>query len=293
MNILSYAKINLYLAATGIDSSNYHSLIGLTIPLKFCDKISVTKTTTKSDTCTVSQDIGIENQEQNLAFKAIKYFKEKTKCEDCFNINITKNIPVMAGFGGGSSNAVAVLKLLEKIYKNKLSDKTIYEICSQLGTDCHFFVKNQAAIIRGRGEKTEILDSAFAHNIKRYHFVIFKPCSSCNTTLAYKNLREHFQYLYKSQDIAMEEMRHLVTSVENFADILPIFNTFAEIAHTTDKIYNKVHSDLNKSGIQMMLTGSGSGCFCIFKDTTQIAEIEKIVNFHHGENIFLRNTVAL
>lgn len=292
MMAFSPAKINLCLAITGLNATNYHNLVGITLPLDFGDEISITKSDCNADICTVSTDIGITNQEQNLAFKALKLFKEKTGCEDFFNINITKKIPVMAGFGGGSSNAAAVLKLLNKETKFTLSDDSVYEICAKIGSDCHFFVKNQCAIVRGLGESIEPLDEKFSTNIKKYNFVIFKPKHATNTTLAYKNLRENFRNLYRPTGIAEKEVKALITAVENCDEFLPIFNTFADMAQKTDKTYLTLQKDLLKTGSQMMLTGSGSGCFCVFKDKNCVDEIEEIVKFYLWKDVFFKETAA-
>jgi 4-diphosphocytidyl-2-C-methyl-D-erythritol kinase len=147
MEAKSPAKINLFLNVIGRREDGYHLLESIFAPISLCDTIKISP----SDTISCNTSIGfIEN---NLATRAAILLKEKYNVATGCKIEITKNIPLGGGLGGGSSNAGTTLKLLSQFWNLNLTDAELRQLAIMLGTDVPFFIKPTPAFVSGIGEK--------------------------------------------------------------------------------------------------------------------------------------------
>lgn len=155
LQISAKAKVNLCLDVLKKDPSGYHKIQTVLHELEnLQDELKISKTP-ESDN--VSMKTGNQNHliktEDNIAFKALKLFKEAYKITKNFQITIEKNIPISAGLGGGSSNAAAVLKGLNQLLKMDLSPKELQKLAENLGMDVPFFILGGTAFAENYGEK--------------------------------------------------------------------------------------------------------------------------------------------
>lgn len=106
------------------------------------------------DTIIISSQAGyIPLDEKNLAFKAAKLIKERYNVPSGVYIHLDKKIPVAAGLAGGSSDAAATLRGLNRLWKLGISDAELMELGAELGSDVPFCVTGGTALATGRGEK--------------------------------------------------------------------------------------------------------------------------------------------
>ena len=96
---------------------------------------------------------GVPEDRTNLAWRAADLFFTQLGTPATVRIAIDKQIPVAAGLGGGSSNAAAVLKALNRRYGTPFSHEALMEMGLALGADVPFFIFGKPAIARGVGEK--------------------------------------------------------------------------------------------------------------------------------------------
>src|SRR4029079_18324256 len=89
----------------------------------------------------------------NLATRAAEHLAEENGRRIGARIEITKRIPVSAGLGGGSSDAAAALKLLNRLWATHLSAADLAHLAAKLGSDVPFFLDGGTAEIKGRGEQ--------------------------------------------------------------------------------------------------------------------------------------------
>ncbi len=155
LQISAKAKVNLCLDILKRDPSGYHKIQTVLHELEnLQDELEIRKTP-ESDN--VSMKTGDQNRlikpEDNIVFKALKLFKDTYKISQNFHITIEKNIPISAGLGGGSSNAAAVLKGLNKLLKMDLSPKELQKLGEKLGMDVPFFILGGSAFAENYGEK--------------------------------------------------------------------------------------------------------------------------------------------
>ncbi|MBE6392375.1 MAG: 4-(cytidine 5'-diphospho)-2-C-methyl-D-erythritol kinase [Lentisphaerae bacterium] len=147
-------KINLRLKVTARRPDGYHELDTIFCPLEFpCDRLGIDFESAKgiSLLCN-SPEAGDERS--NLAFRAAERYAEVTGISPQWQISLEKNIPVAAGCGGGSSDAAAVLTLLNDRYQ-QLSDTALAELALTLGADVPFFLKRRPLRATGIGERFE------------------------------------------------------------------------------------------------------------------------------------------
>ena len=142
------AKINYLLDVIGKRSDGYHELRMIMQRVNLCDEITLTLTDTSEISVTCNSK-GAPDGPNNIAWKAARAMLDIAESANGAHIVITKNIPVAAGLGGGSSDAATVLMGLNQLLKLDLTDQKLMEIGRKLGADVPFFIfKNIELITR-------------------------------------------------------------------------------------------------------------------------------------------------
>lgn len=176
------AKINLGLHILGKREDGFHELESIfqAIPLfDFVELIPSTEDSFHSYHKEIPESGG-----DNLCSQALSLLRNKGYTIPPYEIHLMKNIPIGAGLGGGSSDAVAVLKGLNQLENLQLSTKELKEFAAELGSDCPFFCDNSTALVKGRGEQLKPID--FKLNGKFIHLVY--PNIHISTKTAYSSL---------------------------------------------------------------------------------------------------------
>ena len=99
----------------------------------------------------------VPNDERNLAYKAAKVFKNRFNIKKGVHIKIDKNIPVSAGLGGGSTDAAAVIRGLNRLWELDMQLQELGNVAAQCGSDTSFSLYGNTAMARGYGEIIERL----------------------------------------------------------------------------------------------------------------------------------------
>lgn len=141
------AKINVGLNVGEKRSDGYHEINSQFYPIPLYDILEVIPSENF-----VFQTSGIPiNQEDNVVIQAFELVKAHFQVGNVF-IHLHKQIPLGAGLGGGSSDAVFCMKALIDIFNLNISKDELMSLSLQLGSDCPFFVDNVPAQVEGRGE---------------------------------------------------------------------------------------------------------------------------------------------
>ena len=178
----AYAKINLGLDILGKRNDGYHevSMIMQTLDLK--DTVTITEV--KKPGIQIKTNIkGLSCKEDNLAYKAAKLLADHAKINPSISISLKKNIFLAAGLAGGSADAAAVLRGLNRLWDLKLSVKQLEKLGAKLGSDIPFCIEGGTMWAQGRGEKlTKLKD------IPEQLVVLAKPKDlEVSTAWVYKN----------------------------------------------------------------------------------------------------------
>lgn len=152
MQIAAPAKINLNLRVLGRnETTGYHDLETWMVPLNLADELHIELREAPGIVLTCS-DPELDAGSGNLAWKAAELFLRETGHAGGASIELHKHIPHGAGLGGGSSDAAAVLKALNKQAGQPLDETGLENLGAKLGSDIPFFIRSQPAMARGRGE---------------------------------------------------------------------------------------------------------------------------------------------
>lgn len=144
------AKINLTLDVLHKRPDNYHEVEMIMTTVDLADRIGLKET--DHGIHIESADRFVPNDSRNLAYQAAKLLKDTYRVKSGVIIKLDKQIPVAAGLAGGSSDAAATLKGLNKLWNLNLSLDRLAELGTKIGSDVAFCVYGGTALAKGRGE---------------------------------------------------------------------------------------------------------------------------------------------
>ena len=254
----AFAKINLTLDVLGKRPDGYHDLKSVMQTISIRDDVEIDVDTGKPWILSCDKE-NVPTDERNLAWKAAKVFYEHTKLETTgLEIRITKRIPMEAGMGGGSADAGAVLRALNRHYGEPLSILALAELGSLVGSDVPFCTLCGTAMVEGRGERLRKLP-----DMPDCCFVVCKPEFSSSTPELYKKIDE--VAIAKRPDHSAMESALLSGELGKIAE--NIYNVFDPIVTQDHLELNYIKSVFNSYGsIAQQMTGSGSAVFAIVPD---------------------------
>ena len=268
------AKINLGLNIVAKRADGYHDIETVFYPIPLYDELEV-KTLNDDEYVGKSYVLATEGNsvdcpdDDNLVVKAYKMLAEKYPLPRV-SIRLKKNIPSQAGLGGGSSDATAMLMILNEKYNLGISDNELRSYASKLGADCPFFVDAKPTFATGIGNIFEPLTSPISALEGRY-IVVVKPDIAVSTREAYSMLRP------RKPDICCKDIVH--KPVEAWKGLLtndfeqPVFGIYPELASIKQRLYCC-------GATYAQMSGSGSAIFGIFDDNPS----EKLNELWQGKN---------
>ena len=254
----AFAKLNLTLDVLGKREDGYHDLQSVMQTISVRDDIEIDIGTGKP-WCLKCDKEGIPCDERNLAWKAARVYLDAVKKDpDGIEIRITKRIPSEAGMGGGSADAAAVLRALNRHYGEPLSIGALAELGAQVGSDVPFCVICGTAMVEGRGERLRKLP-----DMPDCIFVICKPEISVSTPEHYKKIDE--TTIGKRPDNRAMESALLAGDLEKVCQ--NVFNVFDPVVTAEHNELNYIKSLLHQYGAAAyQMTGSGSAVFAIVSE---------------------------
>ncbi|MBV9491830.1 MAG: 4-(cytidine 5'-diphospho)-2-C-methyl-D-erythritol kinase [Verrucomicrobia bacterium] len=171
------AKINLTLEVLGRRTDGFHELATWMVPVGVFDRLEIVLG--EKDEFTTDTP-GLAWNDHNLVYRAVGLFRQETGIRSLYRIRLTKRIPIGAGLAGGSSNAAATLRLLNRLHGEPFTDEALIGLAARLGSDAAFFVRCEPAWCTGRGEK--MAPRPFARGL---WLLLVKPGFAVPTAAAY------------------------------------------------------------------------------------------------------------
>ena len=279
----AFAKLNLTLDVLGKREDGYHDLKSVMQTISIRDDIEIDIGTGKPWKLSCDKE-GIPCDERNLAWKAAKIYLETIgKDPDGLEIRITKRIPSQAGMGGGSADAAAVLRALNRHYDYPLSVAALVELGSLVGSDVPFCVLGGTAVAEGRGERLRKLP-----DLPDCVFVVCKPDFSVSTPELYAKLDE--TVIGKRPDHAAMEKAILSGDIGGIAQNL--YNVFDPVVTADHLEMNYIKSIFNSYGsLGQQMTGSGSAVFCMVTEFEYAAVICQMLKENYPQ-VFIAKSVS-
>ena len=247
------AKINLGLFILNKRSDGYHNVCSLFYPLiNFYDTIEISLS---SPSLYVPNHPELEN-ESNLVWKAYNLLKQDFDLPS-ISIILNKNIPYQAGLGGGSSDAIATIKAINKLFDLELTKDKLLHYANSLGSDCAFFIDCKPSIVKGRGDIINFIDLS----LQDYLIVVFLPIFKGK--LIHVSTAEAYNLINTNQD--REDMESIINNhpIDEWEKYLK--NDFLDIFIQKYPFVNEFINTLYDNGaLYVNLSGSGSAIFAIY-----------------------------
>lgn len=255
----AYAKLNLSLDVGEALPDGYHDMEMLMQSCSLYDDLRLVLT--RDGAITAHSNLYyLPSDERNICVKAAKlFFAEIGETRFGMRLDMRKTVPVCAGMGGGSSDAAATLRGLNRLTNSKMSGEQLRKLGLKLGADVPFCIEGGTCLARGRGEVLSDIS-----DIPDCHIVICKPKFSISTASLFAKIDD--AKLRKTQPSTqamvsainsgdLHSMAKLMANV--FEDVLP--QEYAEIFTVKERLKNA-------GAIGSLMTGTGSAVFGIFDD---------------------------
>ncbi|WP_084057044.1 4-(cytidine 5'-diphospho)-2-C-methyl-D-erythritol kinase [Desulfacinum hydrothermale] len=178
------AKINLWLEVLAKRPDGYHDLSSLMLPVALYDTLEVQIDPGDTQTRLEVNMPGVPTDERNLVWRAAQAYFQRTSRPVGLRVRLTKRIPWAAGLGGGSSDAAAILSVLNQCALDPLSPEELLGVAATVGADVPFFLLRRPALATGIGETLEPVD-----DLPSYPLVLIKPPVDVSTAWAYGRLK--------------------------------------------------------------------------------------------------------
>ncbi|MBA4135694.1 MAG: 4-(cytidine 5'-diphospho)-2-C-methyl-D-erythritol kinase [Opitutus sp.] len=290
VTVFSPAKINLFLAITGRRADGFHDLVSVAAPLEFGDELVAEGAALGGADAAAKEEASrftlacelpeVPRDETNLILRAAKLFARATGWGGGAKFQLTKRIPLGAGLGGGSSNAVAALRALNQLAGGRASETDLAAMAAQLGSDCALFLQNAPVVMRGRGERVETLPEAGRARLSGRRVIVFKPAFGIATPWAYARMvARGGDYLpvaeaegrlasWLAGDAAVEKILFNNMEPAAFEKYLALPVLLARLTHAF--------------GLAPRMSGSGSACFALLDEAAPTDEVTRVIRESWG-----------
>ena len=263
-NINAYAKINLSLHVTGQNNDQTHNVDSIITFADICDTINISLSQKMKVKVDGKYARHINNK--NLVTKTAEIIKQKYQVEHNAEINLTKNLPVAAGIGGGSADAAATINALNEIWKLRLNKKQIRSLADEIGADVQVCIKSKTAHVRGTGNVVKEI------NAPTFGIILINPNKKLSTKNVFQNLRNK-KNTKMSMPPKSKNQKEWIQFLKNCR------NDLQDTATIQIPEINKCISTLkNTNPLLVRMSGSGPTCFALYQNAKIAENIAKNVN---------------
>lgn len=275
------AKINLTLDILGKRPDGYHEVAMVMQSIGLHDTIEMEKSAAG-----IALTINVpwlRADEKNLAWRAAELMQQEYGLSGGVNMHLTKRIPVAAGLAGGSADAAAVLRGMNRLYELGLSDAKLCELGARLGSDIPFCLLGGTMLSTGRGEVLTRLS-----NLPETWVVLAKPRISVSTAWAYQNYDEqgaeqHPDNARIQQEIARGDRKAVAKLLCNVLESVTI--------RRYDVISRYKTMMLEQGAMASMMSGSGPTVFGLVGSRAQANKIADHLRASTKADVFITRTM--
>ncbi len=272
------AKVNLYLAVKAKRADGYHEIESLMQKIDLADQIQLSRGGDGIRMTCVGADLPTD--EGNLAYRAAESFLKKIG-NSGVDISLEKNIPVAAGLGGGSSDAAAVLRGLNLLFRADLPDEELLALAKPLGADVPFFMYDwPAAWATGIGEKLTP-----AEPLADCYLVLVNPGISVSTRWVYENLA----LTTSGNTFILARGRQSGESRSPWRPKVPedLYNDLEAVTIPHYPEIEQIKNALRQDGaVGVLMSGSGPTVFGLFTDPDLASRSKARMSKVYGEKVF-------
>jgi 4-diphosphocytidyl-2-C-methyl-D-erythritol kinase len=264
----SPAKVNLRLEVLHKRDDGYHDISSIIQPIDLFDKVTIAVNEGDEGIKVDSKHPQVPSGRNNLAYRAAESVIRRVGFKGNVTIQIKKNIPVAGGLGGGSSNAAAVLKGLNKMLGEQLSYEELHDMGRRLGADIPFFLLGKSAIATGIGD---ILQEVV---IPRFWYILINPGFPVSTADIYNDII--LGLTKKSVDISINGSINFLKSPV-FINKLLRNDLENVVIKKYPEIVNIKKILVQKGASGSLLSGSGSTVFGLFVESGHAQKVYELL----------------
>lgn len=260
---LARAKINLYLDVLSKREDGFHDIKTVMHTTTLSDEITLSLHGTGKRCVRLVADAErwLPTDQRNIAYTAAMLYMERAGIDAEIHIRLKKKIPVAAGLAGGSADAAAVLRGMNRLFGRLMSDKLLLSLAAQLGSDVPFCLLGGTALCYGRGERIERLPDGLSLSL-----VIAVANEFVSTPTAYSELdRLYSDFSGKIEEHA-SELDSLISAIRTGASVEEyLYNIFEDAVLPQCRGAARLKTRLIELGASAtLMSGSGPSVFGIF-----------------------------
>jgi len=261
ITVVAPAKINLFLRICGKTDSGYHLLDSVIVFTRFGDHLTIERA--NEDQLAIIGEFAVEldSADDNLVMTALNEFRAAGGVIGGLSITLEKNIPVGAGLGGGSADAAALLRAVNRLSTAPLGKDALYHVAANLGADVPVCLSGGYQRIAGIGEDMTPVDLDFTGAILLVNPRI--PLSTKDVFTRFTDSMSGFAGSLSNLDAAgMVRLGNDLTTAA--IELAPAIN------NCLDRLAE------SKGAVATAMSGSGASCFALFDhiDNAKIAATE-------------------
>ncbi len=277
ISLKTSAKLNLFLKINGINQNKYHDMTMINQSVDIYDFITVVK----AENGIRIKDNTTINQESNIVYKTAKLINDEIRKIDV-DIELSKNIPMQAGLGGGSGDAAGIITALDILYDLKLSDDKKIDLAKRVGADIPFCLFGGSKCVRGIGE---LIDDVICDD---FSYIIIKPDENMPTKEAFALFDKSEKKDVKADfidEILLKKKKIDIDFVQKY-----FYNDFEAVIEQKFEIISQIKNDFYKNdAVFSMMSGSGTTVYAIYTDDDLRKKAFENLKSKY-KNIFLSNT---
>lgn len=256
LKVKGYAKINLGLDVIRRLPNGYHQVKMVMQAIDLWDELTLERSEGGITMTTDSHSLATD--ESNLVRRAARLMQETFSLKTGLTIHLQKNIPIAAGLAGGSTDAAAVMKGINRLFDLNVPLPKLMELSTAIGADVPFCILGGTALAEGIGERlTPLAPIPFCH------ILIAKPDISVSTKYVYEHLdstgiEKHPDLDGMTAAISSGSLPGIISRMEN------VLETVTIPAHPVIAAIKRRLLKLGAEG--SLMSGSGPTVFGIFTD---------------------------
>ena len=282
LTLKAYAKINLALEVLGKRPDGYHEVAMIMQSVSLHDTLLLSLRDTGISLICDRTELPCDNR--NLAFQAAELLRREYGVARGVQIELTKRIPLAAGLAGGSTDAAAVLKGLNRLWNLALPVAVLERLAARLGSDVPFCLQGGTSLATGRGEILTALPDFSGHGV-----VLANPSLAVSTAWVYGNYRSTVgDRRHDSLSLGRLIEQQDFTAV---ADVL--FNDLETVTVPAYPQVAAIKEQLLQAGAAgVLMSGSGPTVFALTSDPASAAEVAGRAALGPDVAVFIAETVA-
>ncbi len=276
----AYAKINLYLDVRSKRADGFHELCTVMHSVSLADELALSLTRGEPAVSFHSNALFLPADRQNLAVEAAYRYMERTGFAARVRIDMKKIIPVAAGLAGGSSDAAAVLRAMNRANPAPIGMDALTEMAATLGSDVAYCLLGGTRLCLGRGE----LMTAVPFTQTLHAVIAIHRRERVSTPAAFGKLDAVYRDFDGSVFFRQTEPQQLAAQLS--AGNVPLkdfmYNTFEEAILPQCPQAASFKAFLEEQGAYAaMMSGSGPSVFGLFASRRDAERAEKALKQAH------------